>query len=210
MKTFTSSGKIGDLLYQLCVLKHYGPCNLYLNTINPPIYLKNSVNYDFVAPLIENQYYINQFKIWEKEPCWACLDDFRINYNLKDNLFKRICDKFAVPIPKEPWINANLTKIAPIVINRTFRYRNVTPDIKKYLNNAIFIGHKDEYDDFVYNIGKVSYYECNDMMEMASVINGCELFIGNQSCCLALAISLFKPILQEVPPNIDAINLHLE
>jgi ADP-heptose:LPS heptosyltransferase len=208
-KNFLTSGKIGDLIHQLPVLKHYAKCNqkcnLYLNTTNPPVYLKNSVDYNFVAPLLEKQNYINKFSIWDKEYIWGNLDDFRINYNLKDNLCQRICNKFAVPLDiiNKPWITADSIKIARFIFNRTFRYRNnkvsiYLTNILKHLNDSVFIGHDDEYDDFVKTIGKIERYKCKDLLEMASVINGCETLIGNQSCAMALAIAQDKPFIQEV------------
>lgn len=196
-KSFLTSGKLGDIIYQIPVIQHYKG-NLYLNTINPPYYLKNSVDYKSLLPLLEYQNI--EFRMWNKEPYWGNLDDFRINYNYKDNLLERICWKFNVPVP-QTWLKAPVKKIAPTVFNRTFRYRNNPSKFKEYLQDAIFIGHKDEYDDFVYQIGKVSYYECRDLLEMASVINGSELFIGNQSCGMAMAIGMGKSFLQETCPS---------
>lgn len=46
---------------------------------------------------------------------------------------------------------------------------------------------------------KIPYYKVQDALEMAKVINGCDIFISNQTSTLAIAIGLQTVnIIQEV------------
>ena len=100
-----------------------------------------------------------------------------------------------------PWLEADAKTIAPIVINRTFRYRcpNGTEQWKRLLEQAnieqtgVFVGNQNEYDDFVQETGfKIDYHPVKDFKELADVIAGADLFMGNQSAAYSIAMGLGK------------------
>ena len=102
----------------------------------------------------------------------------------------------------EPWLIApkNEAFANHIVIARSHRYR--TPGIeykflKKY-KNKIFIGVPEEYVDLRQQLPELEYHPVNDFLEMASIINGCRLFIGNQSFPFSIAEGLKVNRLLEV------------
>jgi hypothetical protein len=79
-----------------------------------------------------------------------------------------------------------------IVVVRTFRYR--TPEIsygflKKY-PRVVLVGMKEEYEDMKTHIPHLEYKPVTDFLEMAQVIAGCRLYVGNQSLPSALAEAL--------------------
>jgi ADP-heptose:LPS heptosyltransferase len=102
---------------------------------------------------------------------------------------------------QEPWLEADPKRIAPIVINRTFRYR--CPDgtgtwqnllaQANIVQNGIFVGNEDEHEDFVRLTGfNIDRYPVQDFKELADVIAGADLFMGNQSAAYSIAMGLGK------------------
>lgn len=104
---------------------------------------------------------------------------------------------------RDPW----LSPVAPIqiphrpiVINRTPRHRDNSATekwqefIKRGLcKRAVFVGTQQEHQDWQREFNQsIDYYPTVDLLHLAQVIQGCELFIGNQSAPLSLAIGLGK------------------
>jgi len=108
---------------------------------------------------------------------------------------------FAPEVLNETWLEADAKKIAAVVINRTFRYRcpNGTGTWQGLLEqanitqNGVFVGTPDEHEDFVKLTGfSVQYYAVQDFKELADVIAGADLFMGNQSAAYSIAMGLGK------------------
>lgn len=213
-KNYKHSGDMGDIIYSLPVIRFYGGGNLFI-----PLNGLETVKYDgshsgiteekfaSLKPLLEIQNYISQIKMWNTSDFNINIDFDILRYksNQEKNLCHRICDFFGVPKQetKKPWISCMPKQVAKIVINRTFRYRNDLMDyscLKENFNDAVFIGLKSEHDDFQNRYGKIDYYETKDLLEAAEVIAGSELFVGNQSVCMAIAIAMGHENVQEYCP----------
>lgn len=82
--------------------------------------------------------------------------------------------------------------------NSSFPWRLVWD---KYHKDALFVGMKNEYENFCASIGRVRWMPTKDLCEAAQVIAGCSLFVGNQSICHMIAEAMKKPILLEVWPE---------
>lgn len=104
------------------------------------------------------------------------------------------------PIPGKPW-----------VVNRTPRWISFkTPqywlDLKdqEQDKHSIFLGLPQEYEQFVKDTGwsDCEYYPTQDLLDWAEIIQGSEMFIGNQSMALSLAIGLGKPFRCEARPDL--------
>lgn len=107
------------------------------------------------------------------------------------------------------WLAVEPNRVARVVINRTganrpphhiyhnrlFPWRRV---MAAYGKDAVFIGTEPEYQEFTDVCGDVPYHKTENLLEAARVIEGADLFIGNQSSCLWLAHGLFKRTLMEV------------
>ena len=99
-----------------------------------------------------------------------------------------------------PWLQvANPKQIPdrPVVINRSQRWIPNQPGPKwkelqaLYESQAVFVGLPIEYEAFQKQLGwDIPHHPTSSMLEVAEVIAGSELFIGNQSQSLALAIGL--------------------
>lgn len=94
-----------------------------------------------------------------------------------------------------------------IVLARSSRYR--TPGIDyRFLNKypeVVFVGMPDEYEDMKQQIPSLVYQPVKQFLELASVIAGSRLFIGNQSFPFSLAEALkVRRVLEVFPqcPNV--------
>jgi ADP-heptose:LPS heptosyltransferase len=59
--------------------------------------------------------------------------------------------------------------------------------------NGVFVGTAEEHADFVKTTGfAVQYYPVQDFKELADIINGADLFMGNQSAAYSIAMGLGK------------------
>lgn len=90
--------------------------------------------------------------------------------------------------------------VADIIIHRTPRYRGeLNWDVlKSFADKCKFIGLQDDVDSFKLLGLNIEHYKTKNALEMASVIKGSKLFIGNQSLGFALAESMKHPRCLEV------------
>lgn len=102
-----------------------------------------------------------------------------------------------------PWLSVSSSKDSwnRVVINRTHRYNNPHFPWGKIVGHfgpqLLFIGLPHEHLAFCDQFGPVDYQPTADLLEMAQLIKGSDLFIGNQSCANALAEGLKHPSIQE-------------
>jgi len=226
MKTYRHSGTLGDLIYSLSVVKKMEPgrfmvaINNIENCVAQYGYRPDEVDpahkgrfttqdFEWLAPLLERQSYISELCTWHQgdpEPD-VNLDSFRgvLFRGFEGNYVEAFHRTFDLPFTQEDysttWLEADATAIAPIVVSRTFRYRDPAGDqIWKEIAHdtnldleGIFIGTKAEHEDFVRATDvNIPYRPVNDFLEMANIIAGCNLFLGNQNFGYSLAMGLGK------------------
>ncbi len=94
--------------------------------------------------------------------------------------------------------------VARVVINRSARYQNRCFPwdrvCQKYHDDAVFVGTRQEHEAFCKVFGLVPFEPTANFLELAEVIAGCELFVGNQSAPYAVAEGLKVRTLQETFP----------
>jgi len=109
-------------------------------------------------------------------------------------------DEMAV-VRSTPWLTVPEAKKITgrtVVINRTKRWVPTQPSLQwaqwkaeGVEQQSVFIGLPDEYDEFKRVLGwDIPYYQTPNLLGVAEIIAGCDLFIGNQSSALAIAIGL--------------------
>ena len=109
----------------------------------------------------------------------------------------------------KPWLSVipNTTYSDHLVIARSQRYRAPTIDysfLQEY-PKIIFVGVESEYKEMRQIIPNIGYRPVNDFLELAQIIAGSKLFIGNQSFPFSLAEALKVRRLLEVShlcPNV--------
>jgi hypothetical protein len=200
---YSSSGDLGDIIYQMCTVKAHTiePVDFYLFD-HPRKITTHGMNEEkakSVASLLEIQPYIKKV-IWTEQPADSPINSFR-QCRRQTNVVRQILSIFDLDLEldKKPWMVLEDKAKCDVLIARSFRYRGQCPYdkiINKY--NCSFVGFQDEYEDFCTTFGTIPWLPTQNLLELAKLINGCNLFIGNQSCPLAIAFALDKDIIEEV------------
>lgn len=106
------------------------------------------------------------------------------------------------PLSNKPWLTAPAPRVIPgrpIVINRTERWIPPSPGTawdqlrdQGWADQSVFVGLEQEYEKFQADTGwtNTPWEETPTMMDLANVIAGGSVFMGNQSSALSLAIGL--------------------
>jgi hypothetical protein len=218
---FHHSGDYGDVIYALPVIKAYGGGVLFLSPDNRhpwPSRARGSIDPSWVSnivPLLQKQPYI-----------WQCLHTgampFSVDYDLNafrdyyskigpdmfGNIISLHLRRFRVSYDEQkPWLTVDEPKVItgrPIIVNRTPRYQDDKFPwfelIERYRDKMAFIGSNEEYEYFKgFSPHKlVPHIPTPNLLDLARVIAGGKVFIGNQSCPMAIAFGLGKNIIQEV------------
>lgn len=200
------SGDLGDVIYALPAIRALGKGNLYLNS-RPWTAKMTPERANVLRPLLESQDYIG--KVIHGD---APKSEYVVNFSTFRNggliygvsLMELQSDWVNANTESEPWL-----KVAPsaksrgrIVCHRSPRYHN--PYFRwdeigeKFGTQLLFVGLPHEVEE-LRRVSKVhaEYAITNDYLELARLIAGADLFIGNQSSPMGLAIGLGVPFIQE-------------
>ena len=173
-------------------------------------------DYEMLRPLLQRQAYITQVGTWSRgmiEPD-IDLDHYRsvLYRTFEGNILEAYHRTFNIPFAQEdyntPWLTADTITTKPIVISRSRRYRppngdaawqNMLEDFDLE-SNAVFVGTPTEHEDFVnqFDVKGLEYRPVQDFLELASIINGAELYAGNQGFAYSLATGLGKSTILEI------------
>lgn len=215
--TVSSSGDIGDCLYLLGILRDL-PDSPHTLLLEPSTQTKAKGQegverlLSAIGPLASSQPYIKECRLAQSTDTidWRSADFRSQHYTMGQTLMQAHLNHLIKTkgighgiTGNEPWLTVIPSNKAQgrIVINRTGRYRNPffrwSEVVKKYRHKLLFIGLHHEWREFCGHFGYVEYHPTSNMLEVAQVIAGCELFIGNQSCCNAIAEGLKKNMIQE-------------
>jgi hypothetical protein len=229
MKTFKHSGDLGDIVYALPAIEALGGGALLLDITggaNEPACMAQCIDkktkfnrggYEFIAPLLREQPYVEQVAVWNGEAVDYNLNQFRFKFNdpktrsKTRNLLDLHLDAFGLPVhdPDAAWLRCGppIALDRKIVISRSPRMQSNFPwfVVRKHYfrDNGVFIGLPKEHELFEYTFDTtIPYHPTKNALAMARVIAGCDLFIGNSTFALALAIGLGRvSIVQELEPH---------
>ena len=215
MKTFGHTGDYGDLVFSLPTIRELGGGKLILYPREGTREPMTRARAENIIPLLQLQPYLEEV-VWEdgRQPAadyefWP----FRHNYRPNVSLAELQAELFGVsPDLRQPWLTvpALEEKLDLVVFNRSFRYRNREFNwleaVEKLGHKAVFIGAPAEYEDFVSRFGGITYYPTRNLLDAARLIASSRAFIGNQSCCNAIAEGLkVKKLLERNPGNCDTL-----
>lgn len=230
MKTFRHSGTLGDLIYSLAIVRKMSADDVIfqvaLNNIETCVaqygYRPDEVDpahkgrfterdYELLKPLLKRQSYISGVTTWRQGDAAPDIDLDRFRGTLfrgfEGNYVQAYHLAFGLPFTMQdydtPWLEADANTVAPIVVNRTFRYRSTEPHASathkqfahegKLEQNGIFVGTPEEHADYVEKTGiNIEYYPITDFLELANIIAGADMVISNQSFVYSLAMGLGK------------------
>lgn len=208
MSVFSAVGDLGDIIAFLPTIRQLGGGHLILGNRNgrgarEPM---TQARYDVIAPLIAVQPYITGM---HRE------DDAKdVNYNVTDfrtkptqvgyNLATWQADFLGITnLDLSPWLFAHPApeSAGRAVFARSLRYQNPAFDwrgmVAKY-PGAIFVGLLDEHAAFCSAFGQVEYRPTANLLEVAELIAGSEIFCGNQSAPAWVAMGLGHSLIQEM------------
>lgn len=215
--TASTQGDIGDIVILLSILKQLdgGPHTLLLEPSNGTKARKGAAADTMLAaikPLAEAQPYIKEMRMIEdgESVDWASAGFRRADYQHGNTLFDahlnhliRTKDMGAGFNALSKWLEVpQVKKHDRIVIARSGRHRNLSfpwaEVVHKYSHRLLFVGLRHEWREFIGHFGYVDYAPTENMLQVAQVIAGTELFIGNQSSPNAIAEGLKVNMIQEV------------
>lgn len=222
---FCHSGHAGDIIYSLPTLKKIAELkqirvNLYLkvgqtaelpshyHTHPQGMFLLNEGTASNLISLVNKQSYIQECRIHNNEKIDINLDSFRDGFlQVSSGSIPRWYG-YITGVNPDLWmkwidVKADESFRNSVIFCRSTRYLNENIDfsfLKKY-DHINFIGLRSEFEIVSKINRKIKWVEVKDFAEMASVIAGCKLFIGNQSLPYSLAEGLKVPRILEVFPN---------
>lgn len=228
MHSFYHSGDIGDVIYSLYVMKRLGGGKLILGTktgydniasragitvgiyntlitfLRLQPYCKDTV-WMLERPFVIEQRDLNRFRLFWK-------GEMHFDKQHKDvHLIEMMCRAASIDFCPEPWTTCAVRRAFPVIIARSPRQRDHTfpwrEVLERYRGRIGFVGHKEEHDIFVRDYGQVPWVQTTMILSLAEVIQGSDMFIGNSSLPLALAVSLGKRCVQEVSTE-TIVNAH--
>lgn len=207
--SFRHSGNSGDIIYSLpavFALAPNGGARFYLKTnqkLDHPYFhplgnmMLNDKMVSMLSPLLLHQPGIQTCEPYRDQEIDYDLDLFRtyIFQTDRGSISRWYFQVFAVFADlSRPWL------IAPkegkygdyIVIARSHRYRQpfISYAFLQQYPKKLFLGVPEEFEDLRREIPDLEYHPVTDFLELATVINSCRFFIGNQSFPFAIAEAL--------------------
>lgn len=224
IKSFLHSGKLGDIIWSLPLIRYLGGGNLYLriNEFDPGAneYKLTQQSAESIVALLEQQPYITGVEIYDNQSIDYNLDLFRTKiFQIKTSIagsFFHTFDLSSIDIDSEldrPWLSVtpNQDFKDKIVVSRTKRYLagNETPNpFYLYLKeqniakHGVFLGTLEEYNLFEqqHNTGIV-WHETKTVLEIAGIVAASKFYAGNENLINAINESLKKPVFLENQKN---------
>jgi len=204
---YLAGGKLGDFIQSLSVIneKFYETGRKGLLYIyNTGDYFANGLDntYNDIYPIIINQHYIQDFKIYNYEQFDINLAFWRKDPNTyQRSWYQTYKQTYNVEWGKRRWLNIPIEDEYKnkIVVNTTsnkwpsnFNF-NLLKDLYSEDDLLFIASHKNAHDFFekTANI-KIRYHEFTSFLELCTIINSCKLFVGALSAPLTIAHALHK------------------
>lgn len=223
-KVFFHSGDFGDIIYALPTIRALGGGKLI---IGPSTRWKTRLkmtqeHVEMLQPLLRLQPYIHGVEFWIDPPSDIDIDlnQFREYLMVEADNIRKGAQRmnlaeiqlytFKLPLKEseQAWLMVDKSETIPdrpVLIHRSPRWRNFDfpwPKVmKRHAHHACFVGLESEYSAFVNDYGFLPYRATSHLLELARLISGCRLYIGNQSLPYAICEGLKKNSLLEVWPE---------
>ena len=188
-------GDSGDLMYALAAMRAAGGGRLYLTGFEGTREPMNDSKIQFLEPLLAAQSYIQNVAMWGGEPIDRDFTVFRQKMfgdtDLATQQWQSVLSK-PEPDVKTAWLSVpHELKHGRPVFARSQRYCNRSwepfwRELKISSPDAIFVGTSAEFDEFHHG----EHYFARDALDLAQVISGASVFVGNQSLPYAMAEGL--------------------
>jgi len=208
---YVHSGDLGDVIAALPVMRSLGEGDLVVTEPSAAKQVRESLKgsrFMAIKPLLESLPYLHSVRWSDKTPSEMTHDfrGFRIAPEYGESLLDWQARYLGVKPCTDPWLNAfrSPLSIGRNVIARSSRYQNPGfpwHAVLQKWRNPLFVGTEDEHNEFCRVFGRVEYAPTKNLLELAEIINGANLFVGNQSCPFWIAAGLGVPLIQETFPQ---------
>lgn len=209
-RTFVHGGDVGDLIYALPTMKALGGGNLLLvpHAVREPF---TETKAQKLAPLLSIQPYLKSVEFASSIHGEVCnFNHFRQRYvkgkslaQIQSEMFGKNCTTL-----EQPWLQVDRPVRSEkhcVIMHRSSRYHNADfpwkAVVEKYGQHALFVGLRKEWEVFCKEFGQIEYHPTADFLELARLIAGSKLFIGNQSAPYSIAEGLKHPAILESCPS---------
>lgn len=213
-REFSHCGDAGDVLYAMPAVALMGGGDLHLVPKATTGHRMTPQLAASLGALLERQPYIRSVRHSDRVN-GTDLDHWRSCYVGGLNLADMVCRAFSVPYwPRSrPWLYVDKPRrVAPVVFHRSERYRLWNFPWREvylaYKGKAVFVGSPQEHAEFCANVGPVSYHHTPTYLDLARVIAGADLFVGNQSSPFAVAEGLKRTVILEASPTSPNCHWH--
>ena len=222
---FKHAGNAGDIIYALPAIRELAAESgaelrlqlgspLLNKTLTHPLggVMLNQTMFEMLRPLLIAQLYINSVEVLGREAVDYDLDAFRASPIPVDRMCISRWYFYLLGISADlakPWLQAepDVAFAGRVIVARSFRYRNLTLDYS-VLNDGeapVFVGVEEEYLDFKRAVPRAEWVRVKDFLQLAQMIAGARLFIGNQSFPFSVAEGLKVPRILEVDPAVPNV-----
>lgn len=209
-------GALGDIIAAMPIFRHLGGVHLRCsNFTNPEWHYKNLEGkpYESILPLLRLQPYIQSVEFEHGAQHDLDLENWRVKHTKTQTLTASQAEFLQIrePIDMAPWIEGVVPSpltAGKVVVARSHRYRNPRflwkGIAKHYAGKMVFVGIPEEHADFQSEVGmQIPHLPTANLLEVAQLIAGSALFIGNQSSPCWIAMGLGHPLIQEVSPQVQ-------
>lgn len=221
IKTICDQKASKAIIYQrldVAGIGYEGAIHPFKNEIGDEV-MMNEYMFNMLKPLLENQYYIEKYEIYNGQEYDLDLDKVRMQIFTNQPLGsinrwifyvypQMSCDLSERWVKAERFSDTNYIS-NKLIINFTFRYRNTIIDynfLKGYQNRIVFAGLKEEKDFFCKQWGlDIPHFDVFDFKHLADTFVSAKGFLGNQSFCYQLAEALKIPRILELSPAIPNV-----
>lgn len=202
--TYVAGGLFGDFIHQLSVINE----NFYITGKKGILYLSNQGDsfrfglentFADTYETICSQPYIHKYAIYNGESVDINLSSWRSSpFLYKGNWNYVFKNTYGVDWGKHKWINTrvDIKWHGKVVLNTSDR-RFVSSEIdfnllyKQYGDNIVFLSMKPDFSDYSHFYSQTGIfleaYYVKTFIEMCSIINSCDLFVGTLSGPLSIA-----------------------
>ena len=203
--TYSHGGDTGDLIYALATVKSLGGGRLRLTRNDRAREPFTPEKVEMLRVSSKRRPYVSGVEYCDT-PGVFDLDEWRKHYRQGLNICDLVASTFGLPhYPRqEPWLFcSDPNPVAKVVISRSSRYHGNEFPWRRvretYGAEAVFVGLREEHAAWQAQFGTISFYLTPNWWELCRVIRGAEVFLGNQSAPMAIALGLCVPrIVQEV------------
>jgi len=212
---FFHSGQLGDIVYSLPAVRAGGGGDFLVDCGSRWWSHFPGDPVAALAPLLEAQPYVRRARRWSGERPDVNLDGFRDYYQGPGptHWFLNIAEAHlqAVGLGRDvsPWLSAprDPRSAGKVVLHRStrfpspyFRWSELVGRLRD--DEALCVGLPQEHARLQQIAGRrLAYLPTADLLELAGVIAGCRLFVGNQSSPMAVALGLGVDVVQETCPS---------